>query len=286
MAGKAEKELEGVSDEGERARAKTLPPRVPMVTTVPALVPARMINEVIYCERLLYLEWAQGEFADNAFTVEGCAVHKRADQPRGELPPAPAADEGGADGSRARAKTSATTDEPDIEELIAERPYEARSLWLSSERLGITAKIDVVEGSESGVVLPIEYKRGAAPDLEEGAYLPERAQVAAQALLLREHGYRCDEGAIYFAKSKRRVPIPITEHLKQTVEVAVARAREVVGRGAPPPPLDDSPKCHGCSLSGICLPDETNLLRGLAGEPLYDGPEEVRAPIEDDLSGP
>lgn len=286
MAGKAEEELEGVSDERERARAKALPPRVPMVTTVPDLVPARMINEVLYCERLLYLEWAQGEFADNAFTVEGRAVHKRADQPRGELPPAPAADEGGADGSRARAKTSATTDEPDIEELIAERPYEARSLWLSSERLGITAKIDVVEGSESGVVLPIEYKRGAAPDLEEGAYLPERAQVAAQALLLREHGYRCDEGAIYFAKSKRRVPIPITEHLKQTVEVAVARAREVVGRGAPPPPLDDSPKCHGCSLSGICLPDETNLLRGLAGEPLYDGPEEVRAPIEDDLSGP
>ena len=28
----------------------------------------------------------------------------------------------------------------------------------------------------------------------------------------------------------------------------------------PPPPLDDSPKCPRCSLVGICLPDETNLL--------------------------
>ena len=28
-----------------------------------------------------------------------------------------------------------------------------------------------------------------------------------------------------------------------------------------PPPLEDSPKCWGCSLCGICLPDETNALR-------------------------
>jgi hypothetical protein len=48
-----------------------------------------MINEVLYCERLLYLEWAQGEFADNAFTVEGRATHKRADQPGGHLPVPP-----------------------------------------------------------------------------------------------------------------------------------------------------------------------------------------------------
>ena len=33
-----------------------------------------------------------------------------------------------------------------------------------------------------------------------------------------------------------------------------------------PPPLEDSPKCKGCSLAGICLPDEVALLRALAGE--------------------
>jgi len=31
-----------------------------------------------------------------------------------------------------------------------------------------------------------------------------------------------------------------------------------------PDPLVDSKKCEGCSLVGICLPDEVNLLRGLA----------------------
>src|SRR5258708_40011512 len=71
------------------ARAKTLPRRLPIAGAAPDLVPARMINEALYCERLLYLEWAQGEFVDNAFTVEGRAAHKRADQPGGRLPPPP-----------------------------------------------------------------------------------------------------------------------------------------------------------------------------------------------------
>lgn len=57
----------------------------------PALVPARMVNEVLYCERLVYLEWAQGEFDDNVFTIDGRAVHRRADQPGGELPKSGAA---------------------------------------------------------------------------------------------------------------------------------------------------------------------------------------------------
>ena len=68
----------------DEARAKPLPRRLPLAGASPDLVPARMINEALYCERLLYLEWAQGEFADNAFTVEGRVVHKRADQPGGK----------------------------------------------------------------------------------------------------------------------------------------------------------------------------------------------------------
>src|SRR5580704_12968783 len=116
------------------ARAKTLPRRLPVSGAPPDLVPARMINEALYCERLLYLEWAQGEFADNAFTVEGRAVHKRADQPGGHLPP-PASSE------------VEPAPDPAAPEVAPEPPpYQARTIWLSSDRLGITAKIDVVEG--------------------------------------------------------------------------------------------------------------------------------------------
>ena len=45
-----------------------------------------------------------------------------------------------------------------------------------------------------------------------------------------------------------------------TTLATVARAREVTTRVDLPPPLVDSPKCNGCSLVGICLPDEINLL--------------------------
>ena len=54
---------------------------------VPDLIPARMLNEFAYCPRLAYLEWVQGEFADNLETNEGRFGHRRVDKPdRQELP--------------------------------------------------------------------------------------------------------------------------------------------------------------------------------------------------------
>ena len=252
--------------------AKTLKRRLPVVGAAPALVPARMINEVLYCERLLYLEWAQGEFTDNAFTLEGRAAHRHADKPGGRLPEpptqfTPTVSTGG--DSRAEVASESAHDtgpkSPTTAAAGDDRPYEARTLWLTSERLGITGKIDVVEGDGEGNVVPIEYKRGKAPDLAEGAYLPERAQLCAQVLLLREQGYTCDRADIYFAASRKRVTIAIDEALVATTLWAAARARELTESGTIPPPLVDSPKCNGCSLVGVCLPDEINLLRGLEG---------------------
>lgn len=234
---------EGI-EETPSARAKALKPKLPVVPGASDLVPARMINEVLYCERLMYLEWVQGEWADNVFTVDGKAVHRRVD---GEAKPLKEASE--------------TT-----ENAEPERPYVARSVWLSSERLGITGKIDLVE-VDGGRVVPVEYKRGSQPDVTGGAYLPELAQVCAQVLLLREHGYTCDNGEIYYAKDRKRVPIEIPEWLIQRTLSAVARARELAEAGSLPPPLEDSPKCHGCSLVGICLPDETHALGDRAHEP-------------------
>src|SRR5688572_30157234 len=133
---------ERVTDESSEPliRAKPLPRRLPVAGTAPELVPARMINEVLYCERLLYLEWAQGEFEDNVFTVEGRSVHRRADVAGGELPPLPAGTVQASAGEQAAATSSpapprgaagrrAERDEEGDEPA----PYEARSVWLSSE---------------------------------------------------------------------------------------------------------------------------------------------------------
>ena len=59
----------------------TLCEDVPQAQDVPDLIPARMLNEFAYCPRLAYLEWVQGEFADNLDVLEGRFGHRRVDQP-------------------------------------------------------------------------------------------------------------------------------------------------------------------------------------------------------------
>lgn len=201
-------------------------------TTLPEQVPARMVNEYAYCPRLFYLEWVQGLFADNTDTVEGRWHHRVVDETSGA---APSADEG--------------------------EVKVARSVLLSSERLGLVAKIDLLQGDVGeGSVVPVDYKRGSPPDVPEGAWEPERVQVCLQGILLRENGYECDHGVLYFAEARKRVQVRFDEALLARTLELILELREVAAQGSPPPPLVDSPKCPRCSLVGICLPDETNAL--------------------------
>lgn len=197
-------------------------------------IPARMVNEFAYCPRLFYLEFVQKEWAESADTLDGSFVHRRVDRANGKLP----------------------TEGETIEE---DRTLHARSVWLGSESLGISAKIDVLEAGGK-IATPIDYKRGAPPDVAEGAYEPERVQLCLQALLLRENGFECDEGFLYFAESQQKVQVEITPALIIRSIELLTQAKRVAETGEIPPPLRDSPKCVGCSLAGICLPDELNLL--------------------------
>jgi len=196
------------------------------------LVPARMINEYCYCPRLCYIEWVEGEFKDSADTVEGRFQHRRVDRASGSAP-----------------------------EREEEGKQHTTSMLLSSTKLGIVGRIDLVE-FEGGRAVPIDYKKGRAPDVPEGAYEPERVQVCALALILRDNGLECDRAIIYFVGSKKRVEIKISEELVQRTKEAIVGVRSLQMMSSPPLPLLDSPKCRGCSLVSICLPDETNLLRG------------------------
>src|SRR5690606_24234575 len=75
----------------------------------------------------------------------------------------------------------------------------ARSVTLSSERHGLIAKLDLVE-VDGQTATPVDYKRGSPRKLEDGSLAgwdPERVQLCAQALVLRENGYHCDEGVLY-----------------------------------------------------------------------------------------
>jgi CRISPR-associated protein Cas1 len=200
------------------------------------LLPARMVNEFAYCPRLAYLEWVDGEFADNAETVEGRFYHRRVDQ--------------------APSRKACQLDEGETEGQTIHQ----RSVWLSSERLGVTAKIDLVEG-EGNVVVPVDYKRGKRPHTSQGAWEPERVQLCLQGLLLREHGYRCERGVLYFIGSRERAEVLFDDALIARTLELVDAMRAVCRQSVAPPPLVDSPKCPRCSLVTLCLPDEIGWLR-------------------------
>jgi len=200
------------------------------------LLPARMVNEFAYCPRLAYFEWVDGEFADNAETTEGRFHHRRVDQ--------------------APVRKSRPTENQESGEATIHQ----RSVWLSSEGLGVTAKIDLVEG-EGQAVVPVDYKRGKRPHTAQGAWEPERVQLCVQGLLLREQGFTCERGVLYFVGSRERVEVPFDDELVARTREFLAGMRTMTQATIAPPPLVDSPKCPRCSLVGLCLPDEVGWLR-------------------------
>lgn len=216
----------------------------PLPDGVP-LLPARMVNEYVYCPRLAYLEWVQGEWADSADTVEGRHAHRRVDKPAGK-PPKPGA--------------AGKVEQPADPAEEPEARIHVRSMELSSTALGLVAKLDLAE-FEGLRAVPVDYKRGRRPHVARGAYDPERVQLCAQALLLEEHGYQVPEGVLYFVASKERVPVQFDDELRTATRTAAAGLRLIASGGQCPPPLENSPKCPRCSLAAICLPDELHYLR-------------------------
>jgi len=195
-----------------------------------------MVNEFVYCPRLAYFEWVDGEFADNAETTEGRFHHRRVDQ--------------------APVRKSRQTENQESGETTIHQ----RSVWLSSEGLGVTAKIDLVEG-EGQAVVPVDYKRGKRPHTTQGAWEPERVQLCVQGLLLREQGFTCERGVLYFVGSRERVEVLFDEELVARTREFLDGMRTMTQATVAPPPLVDSPKCPRCSLVGLCLPDEVGWLR-------------------------
>ena len=192
-----------------------------------------MVNEWVYCPRLAYLEWVEGEWAESGDTAEGKRAHARVDEGSGRLP------------------------EPDD---LGEDMRQARSVTLSSERLGVIAKMDVVQTGE-GTTMPVDFKKGKRPHVAAGAYEPERVQVCVQAMILEDNGYQVEQGALWYAGSRERVPVELDYELRARTLEAISGLRAAAAAGRRPPPLENSPKCPRCSLAGICLPDETNLFR-------------------------
>ena len=210
-------------------RSLPLPP--PPIEADSPLIPARIVNEWVYCPRLAYLEWVEGEWADSVDTVKGSIAHSQVDRGKGKLPSS-----------------------EELENVMSK----ARAVTLSSEKLGVIAKMDVIE-IKKGVVMPVDYKKGKRPHVAMGAYEPERVQVCTQAMILEDNGFTVESGALWYIASREKVTVKLDEELRTNTLTAISSLRAMAMSNQRPPPLENSPKCPKCSLAGICLPDETNM---------------------------
>lgn len=204
------------------------------------LLPVRMCNELVYCERLFYLEHVQGVFVDSADTINGRAEHERA-------------------ANRGRRRRTSTGDE------LPPWPEVPHTLDLTSSAWGVRGKIDFIEVHDDQVTV-VETKHGKAPrpgpqqwagmQLPEGAWPADLAQIGLYMAMMRDYGLDVREARIFYRGSRSNVTIEWTNELEQFLHAVVLRARAVGLLPAPPAPLRDSPKCPGCSLHEVCLPDE------------------------------
>jgi CRISPR-associated protein Cas1 len=208
--------------------------------SAPEMLPARMLNEFVYCPRLFYYEWVEKVFAASADTLEGHARHRRVEAPADGLPappqalPAPAEAPPAPVGAAAEAAAGATSP------LEAERIH-SRSIELSSPRLGLVARMDLIESAAGEAeVTPVDYKKGRPRDGDNGpeAWPADRAQVLAQALILRDNGYRCDGAVLYYAATRQRVRVPLDEDGEMEVmrQLAAARGDSATAGGQPEMP--------------------------------------------------
>jgi len=118
-----------------------------------------MLNEYVYCPRLFYYEYVESVFVQSADTLRGKALHRRVDSGKGDLPPPGGKEEGRRknakdggqkteDGIAPVGSASTPNSQPSAEEVI-----HSRSVQMGSDRLGVTAKMDLIEvrlGSPSG----------------------------------------------------------------------------------------------------------------------------------------
>ena len=127
---------------------------------------ARMVNEFVYCPRLFYYEFVDGIFVPSADTLRGGSDHRRVDQGSGALPkhenPDAIRDMGGGDQGEQRPNGGDNASET----------IHSRSVQLGSDRLGVSAKLDLVElqldGDGPSKAAPVEYKSGHPRQTDDG----------------------------------------------------------------------------------------------------------------------
>jgi CRISPR-associated exonuclease Cas4 len=207
-------------------------------------LPLSALQHWAYCPRQCGLIHLEQSFDENLHTLRGNAVHAQVDRPGFEL----------RRGLRVE-----------------------RALPLFSDRLGLVGKADTVEFEADGTPYPVEYKHGSRNKAAVIAACDD-LQLAAQALCLEEMtGYSVSEGALFYAKTRRRRSVAITPALRARVVEVSAAVNDMLDSGNLPPPTTDGRRCSACSLKDRCQPEAVRRLADaerVMSDDLFDPPDE------------
>ncbi|MBK7050925.1 MAG: CRISPR-associated protein Cas4 [Rhodoferax sp.] len=206
----------------------------------PEQIPLSALQHWHYCPRQCGLIHLEQVFDENIYTLRGQALHAKVDQ-------------------------------PSVETAKGVRVERALPLW--HDALGLVGKSDVVEFLAGGVPYPVEYKHGSRNKAAAIAACDD-IQLAAQAMCLQAMtGKAVNEGALYYATSKRRRVVPITEQLRAEVAQTADAIRHMLASGKLPPPLvaeQAALRCKACSLQERCQPQATHAGVLAARAALFD----------------
>lgn len=183
----------------------------------PDLLPISALQHLLFCERQCALIHIERLWAENRLTAEGRLLHTKVHDADDE--------------------TRGTT-------------RVMRGLELTSAKLGLYGIADVVEFHDDGPPRPIEYKRG-----KPKKHRADDVQLCAQAMCLEEMlGVTVPEGAIFYARTRRRRIITFDPTLRALTGRTAARLHDLIASGITPK-AQREPKCDHCSLLNLCMPD-------------------------------
>ena len=192
-------------------------------------IPLSQINTYVFCARRFYYESVEGHQAINEHVEEGKIKHTRVD--------------------------TEMKDRKERGVKVSRRQY------LASDTLGVSGYLDLIE-EKKGVSYPVEYKKAGT-----GNWLNDQVQLCLQGMLIEESsGTAVPHGYIYYIGSKRRRKVVFDDELRQISRDFVSDAESLLQTRKIPEPVHDN-RCNGCSVRGICLPDEVAYLNELDDRP-------------------
>lgn len=215
-------------------------------------LPLRALNHHLYCERRAYLIHAEHVFVDNEHTTLGQLAHEAVDTPGYEH-------RAGWDLLRALTLFSDTLGLSGKADLVEIRRADFHESQITNFKSQMAASGPFqISNSKSQIprriiaARPVEYKKGPSR-----RWSNDHVQLCAQALCLEEMlGLSIASGLIFHAASAKRTEVVFDQALRDLTLATLDALRATLAHPATPAAIL-TPRCDGCSLRAICLPEAT-----------------------------